>query len=251
MTFDTGPLPGEGDTGGEVIQQKYKAVIFDLFGTLVEIFSRREYEDTLAAMAAVLKIPYDEFYKRWMQTAGQRTTGLFRTLEDNLEYICRELNVTVSLEQINTAKQIRFNFVARALTPRRDAVAVLSRLKSAGYKIGLISNCSGEPPLLWPGTPFAPLFDVAIFSSAVGLQKPDPQIFLMAMQRLEVEPLECLYVGDGDSDELTAAANMGMSPVLIQANDEDSGGAFRSNTEIDKCPCRRISSLTEILDLVR
>jgi putative hydrolase of the HAD superfamily len=228
---------------------KYKAVIFDLFGTLVEIFSRREYENTLAAMVAVLTAPYDEFYKLWMQTATQRSTGYFRTLEDNLELICRELKVTATREQLKKAKQIRFDFVARALTPRSDAVEVLSRLKSSGYKIGLISNCSGEPPILWPGTPFAPFFDVAIFSSTAGLQKPDPQIFLLAMQRLGVEPPECLYVGDGDSNEITAAANVGMYPVLIRADGEDSDGV-RSTPEIDKWPCPRISSLKEVLDLL-
>jgi putative hydrolase of the HAD superfamily len=230
---------------------KYQAVIFDLFGTLVDIFSRREYEDVIEKMAAVLKAPYDEFYKIWIQTANQRGTGSFRNLEENLQSICRELKVPVTSHQIEKAKQERFNYVSKALVPRKDAIMVLSHLKSTGYRTGLISNCSTEPPLIWPETQFAPLIDVAVFSSTAGIQKPDRRIYQLTVAQLKTEPGKCLFIGDGDNNELAGAARAGMNPVLIQADDEDWTTVIRSNAGIDDWPCPRISSLKEVLDLLK
>ncbi|OGO16920.1 MAG: hypothetical protein A2Z15_00320 [Chloroflexi bacterium RBG_16_50_11] len=230
---------------------KYQAVIFDLFGTLVDIFSRREYENIVAEMASNLKVPYDNFYKIWMQTAKQRTSGVFRTGEENLEYICRELKIKVSATQVEAARRVRFDYVARALTPRKGAIEVLSKLKSSGYKIGLISNCSTEPPLIWPDTPFAPFFDTVLFSSVVGINKPDRRIFQMAVERLMVEPSKCVYIGDGGDNELAAAASTGMTPVLIRAAHEDSADALRPNDETKDFAGLKISSLKEVLNLVK
>lgn len=230
---------------------KYQAVIFDLFGTLVDIFSRREYDSVVAKMVAILKVPPDDFFKIWLETAMMRTTGGFRTLEENLEYICRELKLSVSESQIKEAKRIRFDYVTRALTPRKDAIEVIASLKSAGYKIGLISNCSMEPPVIWPNTPFAPFFDIALFSSVVGITKPDLRIFQMATEGLMVEPSQCLYTGDGGDHELAAAAEVGMTPVLIRASHEDAADAIRPNDGGEHFTGAKISSLKEVLNLVK
>lgn len=230
---------------------KYQAVIFDLFGTLVDIYYQTDYYSVLREMMSILKTPHDDFMRLWRDTADRRVTGVFKTLEENLEYICRELNIPVSHSQINLAKRVRLDYVALALTPREGAIETLSQLKLDGYKIGLVSNCSAEPPVIWSLTPFAPFFDVTVFSSTAGIQKPDPRIYLMATEQLKVEPKDCLYIGDGDSHELTGAAAVGMNPVLILATHEDNVSSVRSNAEIDDCPCPRISSLLEVLDLVK
>ena len=230
---------------------KYQAVIFDLFGTLVDVFSRQEYESALSEMVSILKAPYDEFYKIWIQTASQRSIGVFRNLEENIEFICQELKIAVSDSQLKQARQVRLNFVARSLTPKKDAIEVLSYLKSKGCNTGLISNCSTEPPVLWPNTLFAPLIDVAIFSSTAGLQKPDPRIYLMATEHLSVKPENCLYIGDGDSHELTGAGQVGMKPVLIRNPYEDSAEVLRVNAEIEDWRGPVISSLKEVLHLLK
>ena len=230
---------------------KYQAAIFDLFGTLVDIYYHDDYYNALDSMISALKAPRDEFVKLWLGTVDGRVIGVFRTLEENLEYICRELNVQVTGLQIEKAKQIRFDYVANALTPREGTIETLSHLKSDGYKIGLVSNCSSEPPLLWKDTPFAHLFNVTVFSSVAGVQKPNPRIYLMAAEQLKINPKDCLYVGDGDSHELTGAADVGMYPVLIRPAHEDSTSAMRSNPEIDSWSGTVISSLKEVLNLVK
>jgi putative hydrolase of the HAD superfamily len=230
---------------------KYEAVIFDLFGTLVDIYYQPDYYSVLREMMSILKAPHDDFMKLWRDTGDRRSTGVFTTLEENLTYICRELNVPATPSQINLAKQIRLHYVSLALTPRLGTIEVLSRLKSEGYKTGLVSNCSREPPVIWPYTSFAPFFDVTVFSSVAGIQKPDPRIYLIATEKLGIKPENCLYIGDGDSHELTGAAAVGMHPVLIRAVDEDSTTAFRIESNIDDYACPVISSLREVLDLVK
>jgi putative hydrolase of the HAD superfamily len=59
------------------------------------------------------------------------------------------------------------------------------------------------------------LFDTVLFSCEVKLKKPDRRIYELCAQRLGVEPDECLYVGNGGSDELAGARRAGMTPVLL------------------------------------
>jgi putative hydrolase of the HAD superfamily len=56
-----------------------------------------------------------------------------------------------------------------------------------------------------------PLFDVTVFSCAVSLAKPDPEVYLLACRELDVPPSETLYVGDGADDELVGARTAGLS----------------------------------------
>jgi putative hydrolase of the HAD superfamily len=229
---------------------KYKAVIFDLFGTLVDIFTREGYYSVLSEMISILKAPKDEFLKLWQATSDRRVTGDFPSLVANLEYICRELKVPVTKTQLDLARWVRFDYVSLALSPRPDAIETLSCLKSDGYKIGLVSNCSMEPPVIWPDTPFAPFFDVTVFSSVAGIQKPDPNIYLLAINQLSVKPEDCLYIGDGDSCELTGAAEVGMHPVLIHPH-EDNDDKMRIDSEAIKWQGPVITSLKEVLNLVK
>jgi putative hydrolase of the HAD superfamily len=227
---------------------KYAAVIFDLFGTLVDNFSRREYASMLAEMASVLGVPPDDFIRLWFDTGERRTLGILSGPDGNIEHVCRELRLSPEEPRRQQAAAIRSGYTRRSIVPRPDAVDVLSHLKSAGYRTGLISDCSSETPIVWRDTPLAPLFDATVFSCLAGVRKPDPRIYLLATEQLAVRPEECLYIGDGSSHELTGAASVGMHPVLIRVPYEDTPDALRINEEEWDGP--RISSLTEVLTLL-
>lgn len=228
---------------------KYKAVIFDLFGTLVPGLSEREYIVVLEQMAASLSVPPDDFTRIWFETARERNIGVIPTIEANIERICKELGVRAGDDEISRATQLRFDFIRRIMQPRPDAVEVLSQLKTQGFKVGLVSNCSCDTPIVWQDTPFVPFFEVTVFSSSAGMAKPDPRIYHLAMKQLEVQPEDCLYVGDGASQELPGARQVGMDPVLIRvAETESRESVYRIDVEDWDGP--RISSLTEVLALV-
>lgn len=227
---------------------KYEAVIFDLFGTLVDGFIYQEYQGVLEQMASILKIPFDAFRELWHETAYKRNIGTISTIEANIKYICKQVGVYADDTKIRLANKIRYDFVANAIKPRQDAIEVLSSLQSQGIKTGLISNCSPETPLIWKATPFAPLFDVTVFSSSAGAVKPDPRIYQIAIEQLATEPGNCLYIGDGSNQELSGALKAGMHPVMIRVDYEDDSQTL---TKRESWSGQVISSLKEVLELVK
>ena len=229
---------------------KYAAVIFDLFGTLVPGFARRDYLLVLEQMSSSLSVSSDDFNRIWFETARERNIGVIKSIEANMERVSNELGVRATDAGIRQAARIRVDFVRRIMQPRPDAVEVLSSLKSQGFKLGLISNCSPDTPIIWQDTPLAPLFDVTVFSSSAGMSKPDPRIYHLATDQLEVQPEDCLYVGDGASQELPGAARVGMNPVLIKVFDEDFDGSLPDDTR-EKWDGPTVTSLTEVLALVK
>ena len=226
----------------------YSAVIFDLFGTLVDDFvaSVGQFHSELAA---ALEVPVEQFMRLWRETSEMRTIGVFQTVEASLEYVCGAIGSTVSTDQMKNAVEIRLRQIRPALEPRPNAIAMLTRLRNEGYKIGLLSNCSIEMPILWPETAFADLIDSAIFSSRERLKKPDPRIYHLACERLGVTPECSLYVADGENHELATAAKIGMHSVLILNPSRDNRRElFR---EAREWQATTIGDFAEILELVR
>jgi len=225
---------------------KFKAIIFDLFGTLVDSYSVQGYNRLLKNMAAALELPGDDFPKIWRDTTYERGIGIFKTTEESIRYICNKLEVSISDENIRKCVQVRLENSRKALTPKNGAVDILKKLRELGYKIGLITNCSSEAPLLWNNTEFFHLFEATIFSASVGLKKPDAQIYNLACEQLGVEPTECLYIGDGDSNELSGASKLGMDAVMIRdPNETDPYRLVKADWNGQK-----IEDFTEIMDLI-
>lgn len=100
-----------------------------------------------------------------------------------------------------------------------DVRMTLESLRSAGYQIGLISN-------LWP-FPVQHLFEsdhglgqyfpreLRVYSFECGHRKPEPEIFLDALDRVGVAPEECLMVGDNLKADCIGARLVGMNAALI------------------------------------
>jgi putative hydrolase of the HAD superfamily len=227
---------------------KYKAVIFDLFGTLVDNYDIIGYTSAIRETASILKIRAEDFTKHWQETAEKRFTGGFKTLEENLEYICKALDIPVKPFDIRLARMVRLDYVSTLLTPRRYAIEILAELKNSGYQLAIVSNCSTDVPLLWPQTPFAPFFNVLLFSSVAGFQKPHERIFLKALEELHAKPEECLYIDD-NSNNLTAAAALGFPSVLITDAEGKEQEHFPEKPK-GEWAALKIKELPEVLDIL-
>jgi putative hydrolase of the HAD superfamily len=227
---------------------KYLAVIFDLFGTLVDNFSTREYEEALVRMASALSITPDDFKRGWYSSAKARNAAAPQNLEDRVEYICGGLGARREQKQIRcAAATVRFDYIRQVMKPRTDSIEVLSNIKENGYKIGLISDCSDEIPVIWPETPLASLFDATVFSCLVGFRKPDPRIYQLAIERLSIPGERCLYIGDGGSQELSGARKAGMQPVLIRLDAENTERHLTNREQWDGLI---VHSLKDVLAIV-
>ena len=214
----------------ETSVSKYKAVVFDLWGTLVDELMHPEanrlvYQQKNAETADLLGVDRDEFAKAWAARLDDLQRGGFSSTEAALLHICRELGAEPGEDRIHAVAEIRCEYVREALSPRPGTVETLSTLKDSGYRVGLISNCMEEVSRLWRSTPFASLVDTAVLSFDVGIAKPDPRIYELATRGLGVVAEHCLYVGDGSGGELSGASRARMTAVLMRAPYDRADGA--------------------------
>ena len=98
-----------------------------------------------------------------------------------------------------------------------SAQALLDSLRARGIKTGVVANSWPEPARVLRADAeafgLAPLLDVLVFSEEVGFAKPQPEIFLYALEQLGVEPLDAMFVGDRLETDVQGAANLGMTTV--------------------------------------
>jgi len=153
---------------------KYQAVVFDLGGTLTYPFYWSEYTEVRSKIASVLAAPEEDITRVWRDEGYQLGIGIIRTYPDFIRYICEQLGLETEDSRIDTAVDIAFEMTRqKVMVPRDGAIEVLSYLKANGYKTGIISDCGPDVPALWNETPFAPFFDVTVFSCSAGLGDND------------------------------------------------------------------------------
>lgn len=98
---------------------------------------------------------------------------------------------------------------------REHTVEALEELRRLGYRLGVISNADGRVEALLEGLGLRPHFDFVIDSAVVGVEKPDPRIFRMGLERMGVEPREAAYVGDIYEIDVVGARGVGMHTFLV------------------------------------
>jgi putative hydrolase of the HAD superfamily len=210
---------------------RLKAVIFDLWETLI---------DWDVEAAAVMNARLDElteagFRERWY-AAPNRYTAPVRT-------VLAEIGVPE--EAMDDVCAVRHEFLRRCLVPRDGVVETLHELRRRGLKLGLITVCSEDTETLWPESQLAGLFDAEIFSSRIGISKPDPRIYLACCDDLGVAPAQAVFVGDGANDELAGARRVGMKAILIHRPGEDPPWPG-----LESWDGPRVTSIPQVLDAV-
>ena len=186
-----------------------RAVVFDMFETLVSLFTCEVYKGT--EIAADLGIPEKDFRSIWNPSEETRAKGE-ETVEEIISKAMRRFS-HYDEELLQTVTRHRTDALINVfVTYRPDITDMLRALKERGIKVALITNCYYEERDVIVQSELFKYFDVALMSCEVGLIKPDRRIFEMCLQKLELDPDECLYVGDGGSCELEAAAAIGMKP---------------------------------------
>lgn len=194
---------------------RVEAVLFDLFGTIVQPYRRREHHGALAEIAEVLRVGSDELLEGWNSTWDARATGRYPSIVDNL----RAIVPGASGARLDEADRIYERFTVQSLVPKPGALDALDWLYAREVATGLVTNCAPDVPELWTRTRWAHRFDATVFSCTLGIRKPDPAIYLEALTRLGVPAEEAAFVGDGSDGELEGAAGVGLSPVLVRNAD--------------------------------
>jgi putative hydrolase of the HAD superfamily len=186
-----------------------RAVIFDLWNTIAE-WPHERWAQVRPEIAQRFGLSPEEFDSRWYgrELAHLRET---RPFADVLALF--DLAPEVAEEVVSLRREV----TRQGLVPVPGAAETIVELRERGYKLGLITVCSEDVPLLWPETTFHGLFDAEVFSATCGLRKPDPRIYQLALNELRVEAEEAVFVGDGANDELAGAERVGMRAVGIES----------------------------------
>ena len=213
-----------------------RAVVFDLFETLVDYDDTRSHEFSAEAARLCGRAP-DQFHRVWREGRPVRETGPMAPYLSSLG---------IPEDAMHELLERRRAFARKVLgKPREGVVETLGELRGRGIRTGLITVCSEDAVDVWPETAFAGLFDVEVFSCSCGLRKPDPRIYELACNQLGVQPRESIFVGDGANDELAGAERAGMRAILIHRPGEEPAWP-----EVRDWPGLRITAVPEVLDLV-
>jgi putative hydrolase of the HAD superfamily len=105
----------------------------------------------------------------------------------------------------------------RHCKPPEDCLPTLQSLKSSGMKLAIITN----GPIHWQMRKIRhcgiePFFDSILISEAEGIAKPNPQIFMRALERCGVQASETMFVGDYPEYDIAGALGAGLLPVWKQ-----------------------------------
>ena len=222
----------------------YRAVVFDFFGTLTRAVHRGPQH---AAIARSLGADPDAVTGVLDRTFRARARGRYGSAEATLRWVIEQAGGRPREAQVKAGVPARINALRADTRLRADAVSVLAALRRRGLATAVVSDCTHELPAFLPQLPVAPLLDASIYSVRLGVCKPDPAIYLAACDELDVPPSECLYIGDGGSNELTGAAAIGMTPVRLAAPDLAHHLVYDADTNFAG---RTVRSLTEVVSLI-
>ena len=170
-----------------------KAVIFDMFETLVTLFTGRTYFSE--HIAADLNQPIEVFRKCWHETEKDRTLGKY-SMEEGLAITLKNLGA-YSPENVQLICRKR----REALGDTFDAIPaesiwLLKTLREKGLKTGLITNTFSDERDMILSSPLYPLFDAAMISYEQGISNPDPEIYRLLLKQCNIKAEESVFIDD-------------------------------------------------------
>ena len=187
-----------------------KAVIFDLFETLITEWGHEKY--TKRKLSEDLGVPYDAFRELWDGLHEKQYRGGI-SFGESLRYVCGKCGVSLSeetLDYVTMRRRTTKSACFESLHP--DILPMLKALRQNGYRVGILSNCSEEEVAIARESTLASAVDCMILSHETGFCKPEAEIYHLAAQRLGVSCTDCIFIGDGGSRELYGAAAVCMVP---------------------------------------
>lgn len=96
-----------------------------------------------------------------------------------------------------------------------DTVATLVELKARGYRLAVLSNWDQSLHRILRAQGLTDYFEVVIASLEEGVEKPEPLIFEILLDRLKLEAHQVLHVGDNPVDDVYGAQQAGLSAILL------------------------------------
>jgi putative hydrolase of the HAD superfamily len=206
-----------------------RAVLFDLGNTLVRYFGRADFPEILEQ--AILEVrtylqgrgfptlPAEALWQRVNEENYEAKDHRVRPLEGRLARIFQLDPVQAGEVAGGMCRCFTRPIFARGQR-YQDALPALQSLRSEGVRSAIVSNTPwGSPGSLWreelERLGLRTWVDATVFCTDVGWRKPASPIFERALERLQVEPQHCLFVGDDPRWDLVGPRALGMEAILI------------------------------------
>ncbi len=236
------------------LAKKYKAVIFDLDGTLrhsvplgSDVFTEKVVEFGFPVSAEKeLETGYWEHYYWARSPELMRDSAKFdgddtAFWENYTRLRLEKLGVNpIQVKELTPRirQYMREEYQPEDWTPP-ELHQILPALRSAGLKLGVLSNRRRPFLEIMKELALDEYFDLIMAAGEVGKWKPDPKVFDPLLSRLELTPADVVYVGDNYFADVVGARNAGIEPVLY-----DPRGIF------PKADCTRIVSFEQLVKIL-
>ncbi len=182
-----------------------RAVLFDNGGVLL----RTEYQAPREALAERLNLTYEDLVKIVFNSESSRQASLgAKGVDDHWITVARKVGRPAA-----EARQIRDEFFAGDILDR-DLLDFIRSLRPR-YKTGLITNAWLDAREFLRQSRLEELFDVLVISAEVGVVKPEPQIYRIALEQLKVQAGEAVFIDDMPVN-VEGAQAVGMHGLLFQ-----------------------------------
>lgn len=209
----------------------YKNYIFDLYGTLVDIYTDEEKQEVWEKLSlfygyyGALYSPQElkSTYKQLVDCKESVGDSHEAYPEIQIEKVFREL-FTVKGVQPDDTLTLHAGQFFRVLTTEYlrlyDGVKeMLEKLQRQGKKIYLLSNAQRifteyELRML----DIAKYFDGMLISSDYGVKKPDLRFFKVLLEKYHLNPKECIMIGNDERSDIAGAAKAGTDSFYIHSN---------------------------------
>jgi len=228
-----------------------RAVLFDFGHTLVDFRRTQEalheaYEQIRARIEAVAFMEVHELLDLVERVAG----GVDRLVAESYEQRRMEELDQVALfrealgaigfdlppDVIDHIVALDHSAYSKSLAVEPEVLATLDRLRAGGKRLGLVSNLTLLPSLVREDLDRMSLgsrLDATVFSSEVGVRKPDPRIFREALDRLGSDPAATVFVGDRLYDDIGGAQAVGMRAVLTRQFRQEEDPEYQPDAVIE------------------
>jgi len=212
------------------VLSKYKAVLFDVSGTLLRV------EPSVGEVYATYARPFGFkgsgkelnrlFHKEWINSGGIESLGKKSGEQAERDFwkslVFQVFEHSGGLENFEHYFEIIYEAFARkdhwhVFDDVIDS-GILEKLKNSSITLGVVSNWDSRLHTILKGTGLAEYFDFILASAEVGSAKPDKKIFIEAIRRSGVKPAEVCHIGDDLLADIRGANSVGIEAILIDRN---------------------------------
>lgn len=202
-----------------------KAVLFDFGGTLDTDgihWSEKYWDAYFSLRIPISKKEFEESYVETLslcENAVHPDDSLFDTIKHQVMLQLRYLQETSILpagfnisESGRRISELCYNEVQMNID---KSVGLLKGLKDK-YLLGLVSNFHGNMKKVCEDFRLTDYFSVIIDSAVVGIRKPDPGIFSLAIDNLKTAPEETIVIGDSYDRDIVPSRNLGCITIWLK-----------------------------------